>query len=238
MLTNLTFFFSKFENCDVNLQLLTKHHIEELKRRHSKTNFFFYYILQDNHDKKKSINHFPKTQILFWYHHFSLICWTTLLTNCSCEPYKTYLSIYTFSLKRPTGPIRSSSWDVCLCVCVSPFHVLDFEAHFAPTSRSRMSKSFRDSESLGKSPGKKWSQNWTLFLGGGQKSRCSSSFCFLLILPYYTKKVPENQRGGTIFLILPQISIYRINEKEKFTFTFRNSNYNGTKILVGIFCIL
>ena len=47
-------------------------------------------------------------------------------------------------------------------VCVSPFHVLDFEAYFAPTSRSRMSKNFRDSESLGKSAGKKWSQNWTV----------------------------------------------------------------------------
>ena len=48
----------------------------------------------------------------------------------------------------------------CLCVCVFvPFHVLDFEAYFAPTFRSRMSQIFRDSESLGKSNGKKWSQN-------------------------------------------------------------------------------
>ena len=40
---------------------------------------------------------------------------------------------------------------VCsLFVCVSPFHVLDFEAYFAPTPRSRMSKIFRASESLGK----------------------------------------------------------------------------------------
>ena len=57
-----------------------------------------------------------------------------------------------FSSNRPTGPIRSSSRDVrpyapCLFV---PFHVLDFEAYFAPTSRSRMSNIFRDSESLGK----------------------------------------------------------------------------------------
>ena len=60
-----------------------------------------------------------------------------------------------FSSNRPTGPIRSSSRIVCLCVCLlSPFHVLDFEAYFAPTSRSRMSKVFRDSESLGKSAGK------------------------------------------------------------------------------------
>ena len=152
--------------------------------------------------KKKSINHFPKTQILFWYHHFSLICWTTLLTNCSCEPYKTYLSMNTFSLNRPTGPIRSSSRDVCLCVCVSPFHVLDFEAHFAPTSRSRMSKSFRDSESLGKSPGKKWSQNWTLFLGGGLKSpRSSFFFCwFCLITLKRSQKTKGVERFSWYFL--------------------------------------
>ena len=49
---------------------------------------------------------------------------------------------------------------VCLCVCVSvPFRVVYFEAYFAPTSRSRKSNIFRDSESLGKSAGKKWSQN-------------------------------------------------------------------------------
>ena len=33
------------------------------------------------------------------------------------------------------------------------------EAYFAPTSQSLMSKNFRDSESLGKSNMKKWSQN-------------------------------------------------------------------------------
>ena len=48
---------------------------------------------------------------------------------------------------------------VCLSVDLSPFHVLDFEAYFAPTSGSQMSKSFRDLESLGKKAGKKWSQN-------------------------------------------------------------------------------
>ena len=47
-----------------------------------------------------------------------------------------------------------------LYICMSvPLHVLDFEAYFAPTSRSRMSKILRDLESLGKSAGKKWSQN-------------------------------------------------------------------------------
>ena len=50
----------------------------------------------------------------------------------------------------------SATLSVCLFV---PFHVVYFEAYFAHTSRSRMSKHFRDSESLGKSAGKKWSQN-------------------------------------------------------------------------------
>ena len=61
-----------------------------------------------------------------------------------------------FSSTRPTGPIRSSSRNVRVSVCVSvclfdvPFHVVYFEAYFAPTSRSRMSNIFIDSESLGK----------------------------------------------------------------------------------------
>ena len=56
------------------------------------------------------------------------------------------------------------------CWCLSPFHVLDFEAYFAPTSQSQMSKIFRDSESFGKSPGMKWCQNWQSLLGSGFKS--------------------------------------------------------------------
>ena len=45
---------------------------------------------------------------------------------------------------------------VCVSVCLFTFEV-PFNGLFAPTSRSRMSKMFRDSESLGKSNGKKWS---------------------------------------------------------------------------------
>ena len=50
---------------------------------------------------------------------------------------------------------------VCLSVCPSvrvfTFEV-PFKRFFPPTSRSPMSNIFRDSESLGKSNGKKWSQ--------------------------------------------------------------------------------
>ena len=65
-----------------------------------------------------------------------------------------------FSKHRPFGPMLSISRFVRLCVCLS-VRVFTFEVPFnglfAPTSRSRMSNSFRDSESLGKSNGKKWS---------------------------------------------------------------------------------
>ena len=58
------------------------------------------------------------------------------------------------------GPLGRFDLVVAKSVCqFVPFHVLDFEAYFAPTSRSGMSKLFRDSEYLGKSAGKKWSQN-------------------------------------------------------------------------------
>ena len=45
---------------------------------------------------------------------------------------------------------------VCLFVCLFTFEV-PFNGLFAPTSRSRIFNIFRDSESLGKSAGKKWS---------------------------------------------------------------------------------
>ena len=45
---------------------------------------------------------------------------------------------------------------VCVSVCVFTFEV-PFNGLFAPTSRSQMSNIFGDSESLGKSNGKKWS---------------------------------------------------------------------------------
>ena len=52
---------------------------------------------------------------------------------------------------------------VCVFVCVFTFEV-PFQRLFAPTSLSQMSKIVRDSESLGKSNGKKWSPIWKLFV--------------------------------------------------------------------------
>ena len=83
-----------------------------------------------------------------------------------------------------SGPIRSSSRNVrvfvCLSVCVFdvPFH----EAYFAPTSRSRMFQIVRDSESLGKSAGKKWSQNWNFLSRCGLKSPRKKKLCLLILL--------------------------------------------------------
>ena len=95
-------------------------------------------------------------------------------------------ALVVFSLNRPTGPIRSSSRNVRLLYlvsCLSPFHVLDFEAYFAPTSRSGRSQVFRDSESLGKSAGKMWSKNWTFLWSkiAAQKKRY-----FFMISPFKT----------------------------------------------------
>ena len=50
---------------------------------------------------------------------------------------------------------------VCVFVCLFTFEV-PFNGLFAPTSQSRMSNIFRDSESLGKSNWKKWSHIWTI----------------------------------------------------------------------------
>ena len=76
-----------------------------------------------------------------------------------------------FSKHRPSGQMLSISRNVrpsvrvsmCPSVCLFTFEV-PFNGLFAPSSRSRMSTIFRDSESLGKSNGKKWSQIWTFFV--------------------------------------------------------------------------
>ena len=73
--------------------------------------------------------------------------------------------VHPFSKHRPSGPMLSLSRNVRLSVCLSvrlSVCLFTFQAPFkrlfAPTSRSRMSNIFRDSESFGKSKEKKWSQ--------------------------------------------------------------------------------
>ena len=69
---------------------------------------------------------------------------------------------------------------VCLFVRLSVCSLLEvpFKGLFAPTSRSRMSNIFRDSESLGKSNGKKWSHIQTFLFGSGLKSPRKKKFFF------------------------------------------------------------
>ena len=81
---------------------------------------------------------------------------------------------------------KSKYPSVCLSVCLSvcpPVCLFTFEEPFkrlfAPTSRSWMSNIFRDSESLGKSNGKKRSQIWTFFVGSGLKSPRKKKVFFL-----------------------------------------------------------
>ena len=62
-----------------------------------------------------------------------------------------------FKASAPWAFYKSKCPSVCLSVCVFTFEV-PIKRLFAPTSQSRMSNIFRDSESLGKSNGKKWSQ--------------------------------------------------------------------------------
>ena len=70
---------------------------------------------------------------------------------------------------------------VCLCVCVFTFEVL-FKLLFPPTSQSRMSRAFRDLESMRISNGKKLSPIWKLLLIKGVISLRKRKFVFGRIL--------------------------------------------------------
>ena len=81
--------------------------------------------------------------------------WTFMFENCRKSPRKKkifFLTFFTFEV---------------------PFNGL-----FSPTSRSWMSNIFKDSESLGKSNGKKWSNIWTFLFGSGLKSPQKKKFFF------------------------------------------------------------
>ena len=73
---------------------------------------------------------------------------------------------------------------VRLFVCPFTFKV-PFKRLFAPTSKSRMSSIFRDSESLGKNNGKKWSQIWTFLFENCLKSPRKILIFFLTFFFYF-----------------------------------------------------
>ena len=118
--------------------------------------------------------------------HCSDLHWTAGFTH-TLHP--SALTCTAFSKHQPSGPMLSISRNVrlsvCLWVCVSvclfPFEV-PFKRLFAPTSRSRMSNIFRDSESLGKSNWKRWYNIWTFLFDNclklpGKKNCVFCWFC-------------------------------------------------------------
>ena len=63
---------------------------------------------------------------------------------------------------------------------------LQFKHHFAPTSQKLMSNFFKDSELLGKSSGKKWSQMWIVLLKNGLKMPWQKKFFLQISPPLFT----------------------------------------------------
>ena len=92
-----------------------------------------------------------------------------------------YLYIFKASALWANAFYKSKCPSVCPCVCLL-FCVFTFEVPFkrlfARTSQSRMSNIFRDSESLGKSNEKKWSQIWTFWFESCLKLPRKKSFFF------------------------------------------------------------
>ena len=97
--------------------------------------------------------------------------WTFLIENCLKSPRKKkFFFSFFFTFEVP------------------------FNGLFASTSRSRMSNIFRDSEPLGKSNGKKWSNIWTFLFGSGLKlpRKKKGFFCWFCLGP------PSYGIGATI----------------------------------------
>ena len=114
------------------------------------------------------------------------------------------------SKHRPSGPMLSISRFVrpCVCLCVCSLFEVPFKRLFAPTSQSRMSNIFRDSESLGKSNGKKWSQILTFLLKNGVKLPRRKKFLrifFHLFTPFkrILPPLPEVQRPNFLDILNP-----------------------------------
>ena len=103
--------------------------------------------------------------------HMSHFTWHVSHVMCLMSRGMCHMSGVTCNFQS-IGPLgRNVRLSVCLSVrvCVFTFEV-PFKRLFAPTSRSRMSNIFRDSESLGKSSWKKWSHIWTFLFENCLKS--------------------------------------------------------------------
>ena len=96
---------------------------------------------------------------------FGLTCYSYL--HSTCKNIFKALALWADAFYKSKCP--SVCVFVRLSVCLLTFEV-PFNGLFTPTSRSQMSNIFRDSESLGKSNGKKWSNIWTFLFGSCLKS--------------------------------------------------------------------
>ena len=94
--------------------------------------------------------------------------------GCACFKRKCILVLVMRTYKSKCPSVRLS---VRLSVCLFTLEV-PFKRLFAPTFRSRMSNIFKDSESLGKSNGKKWSQIGTFLFETCLKSPRKKKFFF------------------------------------------------------------
>ena len=109
--------------------------------------------------------------------------WTFLFENCLKSPRKRKFFFFTFF-----GLLRFSVF---------------FNGLFDPTSQSRISNIFRDSESLGKRNGKKWSNIWTFLFGIGLKSPRKKNFFLLIFLGPPSYGIGATIRIGREMLCLP-----------------------------------
>ena len=109
-----------------------------------------------------------------------------------------------------------------VCCLFVPFHVVYFEAYFAPTSRSRMSKDFRALESLGKSDGKKWSQNGSFLLECGLKSprKKSEFFADFALQNMMETMLPDGLETSSqrVYQPPPPFFIFFFLDKSRFLF--------------------
>ena len=116
---------------------------------------------------------------------------------------------------------KSKCLSVCLSLCLFTFEV-PFNGRFAPISQSRMSNIFRDSESLGKSNGKKWSWIWTFMFENCLKSPRKKSFFFshfFLLLRYrLTVFLPPLPEVGCLIFLEIQNPWGKVIERNGLTF--------------------
>ena len=127
--------------------------------------------------------------------------------------------------KSKCPPVRLS---VCLCVCSLLRYRLT--VFLPPTSRSRMSYIFKDSESLGKNNGKKWSQIWTFFFENCLKLPRKKSFFLHFfrsssVFGLFQRSFAPTSRSWISNILRDSESLGKINGKKWsriWTFLFEN----------------